>query len=282
MLRPLFPVLLLVFASLAGCFGGDDGDSPAPSTTDSPQPGAYEVRIRDHTTEGRAGQPVNVTWEVQAALDDENATNQSVLVSHTALHWGGQSVPDSGSDPQTNASTPATTSPALGVLAMQGNSTGNASSSYPNETRQQSGAAGPFNESFVVEEPGLVYLRAHAVIGNVSYWSDEIVVNVTEDASLPLGETHIVEIGATTPGPLSDYSPRALSIKVGDAVSWKNVDALSLGHTATSETGDPSFDTDTIAKDATSAPVFFNATGTWSYFCRIHPDTMTGASIVVA
>jgi plastocyanin len=54
-----------------------------------------------------------------------------------------------------------------------------------------------------------------------------------------------------------------------------------LGHTASSSAGNPSFDTGTIAKGATSKPVFFNATGTWTYRCNVHPNTMNGATVVV-
>jgi plastocyanin len=151
---------------------------------------------------------------------------------------------------------------------------------YPNETKEQTGVVGGvFHANLTVKKAGMVYLRAHATINNVSYYSDEVTINVTAPPA-PKGTTFTVTIGATTPSFIADYKPSALSIKKGDSVVWKNLDAAGVGHTATSTSGTPSFDTGTIAATKTSKPVYFNTAGTWSYHCTVH-STMSAATITV-
>lgn len=71
------------------------------------------------------------------------------------------------------------------------------------------------------------------------------------------------------------FSPRSVTVQVGDIVSWTNGDAQA--HTATSgrawTTGD-------IAT-GDSASIMFRTAGTFDYICAIHP-TMTGRVVVRA
>ena len=72
------------------------------------------------------------------------------------------------------------------------------------------------------------------------------------------------------------FSPRELTVSVGDTVTWANADAQ--GHTATADDG--AFDTGTIAGNAAKA-VTLTSAGTFAYHCRIHP-TMTATLVVTA
>ncbi len=76
----------------------------------------------------------------------------------------------------------------------------------------------------------------------------------------------------------SKFKPATLNINAGDTVTWKNKD--SAAHTATS-TGAPSggeFDSGSLGKGAEYSKTF-NVTGTYDYYCSIHPS-MKGKLIV--
>jgi plastocyanin len=67
------------------------------------------------------------------------------------------------------------------------------------------------------------------------------------------------------------YSPNPSSAQVGQRVIWRN--AHSTAHTATANGG--AFDTGAIAPGARSSPIMVITTGSFPYFCTIHPS-MTG------
>ena len=71
-----------------------------------------------------------------------------------------------------------------------------------------------------------------------------------------------------------DYAPRTLEVQTGGRVTWTNEDAVP--HTATDRA--KQWDTDALAKGA-SASKTFESTGTFEYYCTIHPS-MTGTVIV--
>jgi plastocyanin len=71
------------------------------------------------------------------------------------------------------------------------------------------------------------------------------------------------------------FSPKTVTVNVGDTVTWRNED--STAHTAT-DSG--KFNTGDIAPGS-SKSVTFNAAGRYSYICAIHP-TMTGTVVVRA
>jgi plastocyanin len=72
------------------------------------------------------------------------------------------------------------------------------------------------------------------------------------------------------------FQPAAISAKVGDVVSWTNND--SAPHTATLKDV-ASCTTDNLAQGATGAIVFTEA-GSYPFFCKVHPATMTGTITV--
>jgi plastocyanin len=70
------------------------------------------------------------------------------------------------------------------------------------------------------------------------------------------------------------YSPATITIKVGDAITWHNMD--SAPHSATAD--DKSFDTGLLEQDK-SATITFDKAGTFTYYCSVHPNMK--ATVVV-
>ena len=76
-----------------------------------------------------------------------------------------------------------------------------------------------------------------------------------------------VAVAADNPVAISgfSFSPKDITINVGDSVTWTNSDAQA--HTATAD--DASFDTGTIGNN-TSKAVTFATAGVFAYHCSIH------------
>lgn len=72
------------------------------------------------------------------------------------------------------------------------------------------------------------------------------------------------------------FQPTAIAAKVGDVVAWTNND--SAPHTATLKDV-ASCTTENLSQGTTGA-IVFTAAGTYPFFCRIHPATMTGTITV--
>jgi len=66
------------------------------------------------------------------------------------------------------------------------------------------------------------------------------------------------------------FDPPEVTAAVGETIGWTNAD--SAPHTATTDDG--ACDTGNIAQDA-SAGLVFDAAGTYTYHCNVHPN-MTG------
>ncbi len=76
------------------------------------------------------------------------------------------------------------------------------------------------------------------------------------------------------------YVPQNTTVNKGTKVTWTNKD--SFDHTVTSGTpGNPTglFDSGNIAPNGTFSYTFDSA-GTYAYYCKIHPDQMTGTVTV--
>jgi plastocyanin len=72
-----------------------------------------------------------------------------------------------------------------------------------------------------------------------------------------------------------------ITIKLGDTVEWVNRDGVS--HTATSNStpgGGSSFDSGLMG-NSDSFSFTPSVTGTWVYFCAVHPAQMQDARITV-
>ena len=72
------------------------------------------------------------------------------------------------------------------------------------------------------------------------------------------------------------FSPKTITVTVGDTVTWTNSDPTA--HTATADDG--SFDTGTLGNGATGSATFATA-GTFAYHCSIHRQ-MTATLVVTA
>jgi plastocyanin len=111
------------------------------------------------------------------------------------------------------------------------------------------------------------------------YAQDQESMNLT--VKIPKGAAN-PEVDITNLSPRQWYDPRGISINVNDTVRWINNDTEP--HTVTSgvgggisslltnSQGDPTglFDTGLFAA-GTSATIIFNESGTFNYFCTIHP-----------
>lgn len=74
----------------------------------------------------------------------------------------------------------------------------------------------------------------------------------------------------------------AVTVPLGTTIEWRNEDGVQ--HTATSTdvpAGGAMFDTELIPAGGTSDPFTPAVTGTWTYFCEVHPSIMVGATITV-
>ena len=72
------------------------------------------------------------------------------------------------------------------------------------------------------------------------------------------------------------FSPKDVTVTVGDTITWTNSDATA--HTATADDG--SFDTGTIGGNGTGTATF-STVGSFPYHCKIH-SSMTGTITVEA
>lgn len=84
------------------------------------------------------------------------------------------------------------------------------------------------------------------------------------------------------------FQPSTLTVHVGDTVTWTVTQAISDPHSVTSgsyKDAHPGTEFDSGIKLKNNGDSFshtFTAAGTFSFFCAVHPDTMSGTITVVA
>ena len=71
------------------------------------------------------------------------------------------------------------------------------------------------------------------------------------------------------------YSPANATLRVGQTVAWRNNDTDI--HTATQD--GRRFDTGTLARGATSAPIAMTAAGAFPYHCSFHPGMVASLTV---
>jgi len=110
-------------------------------------------------------------------------------------------------------------------------------------------------------------------------FSDGCKKNDTVTNSTPGGST-----GNTTPNSVAmqgtAFVPASITITAGSTVTWTNKDPFA--HTVTSGTPgapDGKFDSGSIASNGTFS-FKFDTKGTYSYYCKIHPEVMVGTVVV--
>ena len=74
----------------------------------------------------------------------------------------------------------------------------------------------------------------------------------------------------------------AVTVPIGTTIEWRNMDGVQHTATATdTPAGGTAFDTGLIPAGGSSEPFTPAVTGTWTYFCEVHPSQMAGATITV-
>jgi plastocyanin len=72
------------------------------------------------------------------------------------------------------------------------------------------------------------------------------------------------------------FSPAAITVAVGDTVTWTNMD--SAPHTVTVSSGPVTFTSPNLQKGDTFSYTFHTA-GTYQYYCAVHPDMMGSVTV---
>lgn len=75
------------------------------------------------------------------------------------------------------------------------------------------------------------------------------------------------------------YSPSSLSVQAGDTVTWTNHDEAK--HDVVTTSGPETFRSPMLAKGQSWSHTF-QAAGSYSYYCSVHPDMRAGVSVKAA
>lgn len=108
---------------------------------------AVSVVLKSLPKVAAAGREFSVSWSI---------TGEQALTSHTAVHYGRQSVP--------NPKSPADYAFTSRIFCTS------ASCKVPSS----------FQVPITIQEEGIYYYRAHTIIGGSHYWSDEASINVSK------------------------------------------------------------------------------------------------------
>jgi plastocyanin len=73
------------------------------------------------------------------------------------------------------------------------------------------------------------------------------------------------------------FAPAALTVKVGDTVTWTNMDTAP--HTVTVSSGPVTFASQSLQTGQTFSYTFTRA-GTYQYYCAVHPDMKASVTVV--
>jgi hypothetical protein len=157
----LFVLFAVAMVIVAGC-AAPEAEEPAPAPAPAPEPAAPEptpvepsVEFVSVPSEALIGKAATITWHV----DGEGTA------SHTAVHW---STKSKANVEDLTVNTYSSMTPKGGVVDAD--------------------LPGDFSGDIVLDAPIPVYLRAHAVIDGVDYWTEESVVNfvvkMTEEAPM--------------------------------------------------------------------------------------------------
>jgi plastocyanin len=238
---------MMAVTALSGCFGGGDNGADPDDPDNDGMGGNQTLNPSVTIVEPFPPESVNVSESFMVHWFVDTGSNTTLEITHTAVHWADYSV----ADPQTPADYGGNASE-LSVGTIPGN----------------------FSANLTLEEAATYYYRAHAIIEDANYWSEERAIDVGS-----AGTTHTVEIVESLLGGglTAEMDPDPITIAVGDSIMWSNTD--STAHTATEDDG--AFDTGSIAGGESSAPVQFLEAGTFTYHCGIHTNTMTGYEVIV-
>ncbi len=275
----LVTAALLLATALAGCMGDSSLQSAA-------------VEIVDAPDEAETSQPIDVSWRVSG--DGEAPEDDADVAVGGNASAGNQSASGNASVDQSDGQASGDEVRTGLVWGFESVSDPQSPGDYENEAANESGTTGEtFSASFVVDDPGTVYVSAWAEAGGSYVFSAEHMIEVSATGNGTIGgngtagnnttaagTVHTVNMtSAPTPlGYLSSFSPEEITIQAGDAVVWGNDD--DAVHTATADDG--SWDTGDVAEGTASEPIVFDEPGEYDYHCSYHGMTMSGTIIVEA
>ena len=164
--------------------------------SEQPPPVTPTIEITDAPPGAEAGSPFKITWRVNS--------NVEYQINHTAIHYG----PESQSEPLTLTS-------------------------YTNISNVYGGLIpATFSSNITINTPGVIYFRAHAIINNVNYWSEEKRIVVSEQ---PPPVTPTIEI-TDAPVMAETGSPFKITWRVNSNVEYQiNHTAIHYGPESQSE-----------------------------------------------
>lgn len=155
MIRGKLTYIFIVIISLlisSGCVNQQQTGTPMPTaiptpTTPAVQPGT-SVEILNAPATAIPGESFDIIWGVNSLTEK--------TISYTAIHYGSQSRVE--------------------PLTL---------TSYPNLTPVMNGTIpANFSTSVIINETGIKYFRAHAIIDGVNYWSTEKIITVYSPATI--------------------------------------------------------------------------------------------------
>ncbi len=201
MKEKLFALLMIVLlVALAGCATTTIVEEPPVTPEPEPVPEPVietELTAKATPSTGTVGETLEFAWEL--------AGEEGTMISHSAVHYGTESVAE-----VTSETAPADTAYTSSTVAHEG--------SIPEL----------FTTSIIPMNGGTLYYRYHATIVDVHYWSDEYSIEVAALEPEPEPEAEpepVPEVG----GPDQvitvlnmEFSPGEINAKIGDVIQWKN------------------------------------------------------------
>ena len=139
----------IVLSVISGCVSQPPQQTvqtakPTTTAPAAPTPAAgTSVEVLTAPATAEAGRSFEVTWKVNSPVEKN--------ITHTAVHYGNQSK----SEPLTLQSYPSLTTPKGGKIPAS------------------------FSANITINNPGVIYFRAHAIIDTVFYWSPEQTITIT-------------------------------------------------------------------------------------------------------
>jgi hypothetical protein len=142
-------VAAVLLSVISGCVSQSPQQAVQTATPTKPAPTApapvagTSVEVLTAPATAEAGHSFEVTWKVNSPVEKN--------ITHTAVHYGNESK----SEPLTLQSYPSLTTPQGGKIPAS------------------------FRANITINNPGVLYFRAHAIIDTVFYWSPEQTITIT-------------------------------------------------------------------------------------------------------
>lgn len=156
-------ILILLIIAM-GCITGESSDETPTPISDIAE-SAISITVLESPEEVEAGELISIWWDISS----ENQLN----IPYTALYYDTKSHPEVSAD----------TDPASSGYPLKKVMLGKGPYPVPDE----------YEALFRLDEPGTIYARAVAEYEGISYWTDEIVLDVIEKGPTP-PKTEIIDL----------------------------------------------------------------------------------------